>query len=148
MATQADARRIALSLPGTEESQVDFAFSVPDKKGKQKGFAWVWKERVHPKKPRVPNHAVLAIRVASLTDKDFIISATPDRYVIDPHYDGFPAVLVRLAEVKVPELRTLLTEAWRCMAPADLVNAPKPAAKRAPAKRPSAKKAPAKRPKR
>ena len=34
-----------------------------------------------------------------------------------PHYNGFPAVLVRLAKVSVGELRALLVQAWRCQAP-------------------------------
>jgi len=65
MATQADVRRIAMSLDGVEEGSDPFAFSVANK-GKAKGFAWVWKERVVPKKPRVPNPGVLAVRVANL----------------------------------------------------------------------------------
>src|SRR3984957_2539858 len=54
MATVADVRRIALSLPGTVEATTDFAFSVMVD-GEAKRFAWCWKERVNPKKPRVPN---------------------------------------------------------------------------------------------
>jgi hypothetical protein len=47
MASQADVRRIALSLPETEEARNHFAFSVRNK-GKLKGFVWVWTERVEP----------------------------------------------------------------------------------------------------
>lgn len=119
MATQADVRRIALALPETEEAKGHFAFSVKAK-GKPKGFAWVWMERVTPKKPRVPNHKVLAVRVSNLSQKDLMIAAEPEKYFTEPHYDGFPAVLVRLAAVRVPELRTLLSDAWRCQAPAAL----------------------------
>lgn len=54
MATRTDVRRIALSFPGVEESAERFAFSVPNK-GKARGIAWVWSERLEPKKPRVPN---------------------------------------------------------------------------------------------
>ncbi len=67
MASQADVRRIALSLRGTEEAPNHFAFSVGNK-GKLKGFVWVWMERVTPKKPRVPQPSVVAVRVASLAD--------------------------------------------------------------------------------
>ena len=116
MATQADVRKIAMGMPGTEEADSDFAFSVQNK-NKRKGFAWVWKERVVPKKPRVPNHAVLAVRVANLGQKDALLAAEPKKFFTEPHYDGFPAVLVRLSEVTVRELRTLLEEAHRCMAP-------------------------------
>ncbi|HUQ83370.1 MAG TPA: hypothetical protein VM076_19605 [Gemmatimonadaceae bacterium] len=122
MATQADVRRIALALPGTVEKQGHFAFEVPNK-GKLKGYVWVWLERVVPKKPRVPNPDVLAVRVASLVDKDLLLKAEPTKFFTEPHYDGYPAILVRLAEVKVPELRTLMQEAWRCLAPRELVKA-------------------------
>lgn len=116
MATQADVRRIALSLPGTEEKPGHFAFEVPNK-GKLKGYAWVWMERVTPKKPRVPNPKVLAIRVANLDDKEFLLSLDAGKFFTEPHYNGFPAVLVRLPAITVRELRPLLTEAWRCQAP-------------------------------
>src|SRR5215475_15296727 len=123
MATQRDVRRIALALPGAEETPGHFAFSVRNK-GKLKGFAWVWMERVVPKKPRVANPAVLAVRVPNLGQKDALLAAEPRKFFTEPHYNGFPAILVRLSEVKVGELRMLLEEAWRCMAPVDLEKPP------------------------
>jgi hypothetical protein len=119
MASQADVRRIALSLPGTEEEPGRFAFSVRNK-GKLKGFAWVWLERVTPKKARVPQPKVLAVRVANLFDKDLLLGVDPKKFFTEPHYDGYPAVLVRLPAVTAGELRPILTEAWRCLAPRDL----------------------------
>jgi len=118
VATQADVRRLALARPGTVETKGRFAFEVLNK-GKLKGYAWVWLERVEPKKPRVPNPGVLAVRVANLIDKDLLISAEPTKFFTEPHYNGFPAVLVRLAAVKVAELRPLLMDAWRCQAPTE-----------------------------
>jgi len=119
MATQADVRRIALSLPAAEQAATGFAFSVPNK-GKLKGFVWVWMERVAPKKPRVPNPGVIAVRVANLGQKDVLLSAEPKKFFTEPHYDGFPAILVRLAAVSVADLKLLIAEAWRCQAPPDL----------------------------
>ena len=119
MATQADVRRIALSLPAAEQVPDRFAFSVRSK-GKLKGFAWVWMERVVPKKPRVPNRGVLAIRVANLAEKDRLVTAEPAKFFTEPHYEGFPAVLVRLEAVTVADLKRILTDAWRCQAPIDL----------------------------
>ena len=120
MATQADVRRIAMSLPETVEGDDRFAFSIPNK-GKLKGYAWVWMERMQPKKPRIANPGVLAIRVANEGQKEALISAEPTKFFTEPHYNGFPAVLVRLAEVNVKELRTLLEEGWRCQAPKELL---------------------------
>jgi hypothetical protein len=130
MATRADVRRIALKLPETEEAEGHFAFSVRNK-SKLKGFAWVWMERIEPKKPRVPNPGVLAVRVASLAEKDLLISMEPAKFFTEPHYNGFPAVLVKLAAVSVPDLRELLKAAWRAQAPKALLIPPLKASKRA-----------------
>jgi hypothetical protein len=120
MATQADIRRICLALPETEESPNHFAFWVRNK-GKAKGFVWVWMERVLPKKPRVPQPKVVAVRVASLDDRDFLLSLNSTKFFIEPHYAGFPAILVRLPVVTVRELRPLIREAWRTQAPKELL---------------------------
>jgi hypothetical protein len=119
MATQADVRRIAMALPAVEEAPEKFAFSVTNK-GKARGFVWVWQERVVPKKPRVPNDGVIAVRVANLSQKDLLLSAEPAKFFTEPHYNGFPAVLVRLDAVSPNDLEILIEEAWRCQAPADL----------------------------
>src|SRR5258705_11399731 len=100
MATRAEARRIALSLPGVEEAADHSAFSVPNK-GKAKGIAWVWLERLEPKKARVPNPKVLAVRVANLAEKDLTLSSDSKKFFTEPHYNGYPAVLVRLAAIRV-----------------------------------------------
>ena len=120
MATQADVEKIALSLPETRREEHDFAFAVRNGK-KYKGFAWVWKERVDPKKARVPNPAVLAVRVATLDTKEILLMADQDKFFTEPHYDGFPAVLVRLGEIGVAELRALLRQAWAAQAPKALI---------------------------
>ena len=128
MANQNDVRRIALALPGAREAQSRFAFSV-ENKGKDKGFAWAWNERVHPKKPRVPRADVLAVRVANEADKLALLDGDAEKFFTEPHYDGFPAVLVRLPAVTVAELRQLLAEAHRCQAPREPAPAPRKAAK-------------------
>jgi hypothetical protein len=122
VASRDDVRRVALSLPGVSESDSDFGFSVEWPNGKVKGFAWSWKERIEPKKPRVANLDVLAVRVADLEEKELLLATDPDgeRYFTEPHYNGFPAVLVRLPAIEAAELGELLVEAWYCMAPKTL----------------------------
>ena len=118
MATQADVRRIALTLPDTEEVKGRFAFAVRNK-DKLKAFVWVWMERITPKKPRVANPAVLAVRVANLGHRDAMISAEPEKFFTEPHYSGFPAVLVRLHAIRMRDLRAIIAQAWRCLASPD-----------------------------
>ena len=120
MANQDDVRRIALSLPGTTEGTDRFAFSV-ENKGKQKGFVWVWHERKEPKNPRTPRADVLAVRVRDQAEKAALLAGDPARFFTEPHYNGFPAVLVRLPKVPRALLRKLVVDAWRCQAPRNLV---------------------------
>jgi hypothetical protein len=124
MANQEDVRRIALLLPGTHEGEGKFAFSVGDG-DKQKGFAWVWMERKEPGKPRVPRPDVLAIRVKDLAEKAALLAGDPERFFTEPHYNGFPAVLVRLPRVTRAQLQRLLEGAWRCQAPRGKVKRPR-----------------------
>ncbi len=119
MPTQDDVRHIALSLPGAEEARDRFAFFVRDGE-KERGFAWVWLERVHPKKARIPNPLFLAVRVTNVAQRDMMISAAPRKFFTEPHYNGYPAVLLRLEEVTIDDLEMLLVDGWRLMAPREL----------------------------
>ena len=118
MPTQEDVRRIALALPHTTEGEGSFSFVVGGK-----AIAWVWLERLEPKKARVPNEDVLAIRIAHDSDKEPLIEMDPGAFFTEPHYNGFPAILVRLDVVDPPMLEKLLTDAWRIQAPKRLVRA-------------------------
>ena len=102
----------------------DFGFSVPVK-GKLKAFLWSWKERIDPKKARVPNLGVIAVRTPTVAHRDMMIANEPEKYFTEPHYNGYPAVLVRLKAVKVADLRPLLAEAWGCVAPNELLRGAK-----------------------
>jgi hypothetical protein len=119
MATQDDVRRIALALPETSEGEDHFGFGVLSK-GKLRGFAWAWNQRVEPNKPKVRSPEVLAVRVANQAAKEELLAADPAKFFTEPHYNGFPAVLVRLPAIDVSELAELITDAWRSQAPTDL----------------------------
>jgi hypothetical protein len=118
MADQDDVRRIALSLPEASEGDKGFGFGV-----RGKGFAWAWMERVAPKRPRVARDDVLAVRVVDAAEKEALLASDPDAFFSEPHYNGFPAVLVRLANVPLEQLEELLVDAWRVQAPRALVQA-------------------------
>jgi hypothetical protein len=116
MVTQDDVRELALLLPATTEDEGSFRFLVGGK-----AIAWVWLERHDPKKARVPNPGVIAIRVGHELDKESLIEMDPVAFFTEPHYDGFPAILVRLGAVDPAMLRKLLADAWRIQAPRRLV---------------------------
>jgi len=49
-----------------------------------------------------------------------MLTLNPAKFFTEPHYDGFPAILVRLPAVTARELKPIITEAWRCQAPKDV----------------------------
>ncbi|MBV9865186.1 MAG: hypothetical protein JO316_07525 [Abitibacteriaceae bacterium] len=120
MANQDDVRRLGLALPGTSEAEDHFAFSVPHK-GKQKGFVWAWNERVESKQPKVPSTTIVAVRVADGDKKKVLLASDSAKFFTEPHYNGFPSVLVRLSLIDSNELQELIVDAWRCQAPQSLV---------------------------
>jgi len=71
--------------------------------------------------PRVINDGVIAISVPNLEAKELLIGNRPERFVGDPHDNGYPAVLVRLADWNPEDLEDLIVEGWRAKAPKELV---------------------------
>jgi hypothetical protein len=111
VSTLAHVRKIALKLEGAVVDEAPrFGVRVNDRP-----FLWTWRERVQPKKPRVFNEKVLAMRTADLDEKEALLSLSEEKFFTEPHYNGYPAVLIRLEKVRVPELRALLTEAHRTL---------------------------------
>lgn len=113
MASFDDIRCVALSYPGVVEGDgPQRAFGIPVR-GRSKGICWEWMERVDPKKPKLPNPDVWAFRVPGLAKKDALIATgPPELYVDDPHYNGYPAVVVRIEHLDDELLRELIEDAW------------------------------------
>jgi hypothetical protein len=68
-----------------------------------------------------PEGDILGARVADEGVKFALIADEPDVYFTTPHFDGYPAVLVKLAEIDEVGLRELIVEAWLTQAPKRLV---------------------------
>jgi len=68
-----------------------------------------------------PEGDILGVRVADEGVKFALIADEPDVYFTTSHFDGYPAVLVKLAEIDGLGLRELIVEAWLTQAPKRLV---------------------------
>jgi hypothetical protein len=68
-----------------------------------------------------PEGDILGVRVADEGVKFALIADEPDLYFTTPHFDGYPAVLVKLDEIDELGLREVITEAWLTQAPKQLV---------------------------
>ncbi|MFZ1161395.1 MmcQ/YjbR family DNA-binding protein [Mycobacterium sp.] len=68
-----------------------------------------------------PEGDIVGVRVADEGVKFALIADEPAVYFTTPHFDGYPAVLVRLAAIDERGLRELIVEAWLTQAPKRLV---------------------------
>ncbi|MDR0346546.1 MAG: hypothetical protein LBI49_26180, partial [Nocardiopsaceae bacterium] len=62
--------------------------------------------------------------VGDEAEKQALLLGEPERFFTTPAYDGWPLVLLRLAEVDAARLAELVTDAWRMRAPAALAGEP------------------------
>ena len=67
-----------------------------------------------------PDGPILAVRVASLDEKDAVLAIDRPGFFTIPHFDGYAAVLIQLATVAPEDLRAALRDAWLASAPRKL----------------------------
>jgi hypothetical protein len=123
MAGWDDVREIALALPETNE-----VISRDLRQWRVKDKLFVWERPLRRSDlaalgDDAPDGPILGIRVENLMAKDAILAEDPNVYFTTPHFNGYPAVLVRLDEIDAEELRELIVEAWLVRAPKRLADA-------------------------
>jgi hypothetical protein len=115
MATMADLDAVALSLPQTtKETSAD---GRPEYRVHGKLFLC---HRIRRRDAVDPENGerlddVLMFRVADLDVKELFLSDGRGVFFTTPHFDGYPAVLVRISDLgrlDRDELRDLVEEAW------------------------------------
>jgi hypothetical protein len=121
MADWGDVSRSALALPETSEtsSRGLRAWVV-----RKKGFVWerpLRKADLAALGDKAPDGEILGARVEHEGAKQALLATQPDVYFTTPHFDGYPAILVRLDRISPAELDELVTEAWFAVAPKRLV---------------------------
>lgn len=123
MATWDDVRRLALALPGTSEevSRGNAAWVV----GKR-FFVWerpLLKTDLKALGDAAPDGAILGARVEHLAAKEAMLADPSGVFFTTPHFDGYPAVLVRLDAITDDDLEEVVVEAWLDRAPPKMVAA-------------------------
>ncbi|MFH8251072.1 MmcQ/YjbR family DNA-binding protein [Microbacterium sp. B2969] len=122
MATLDDVRAIALSLPETAEV-VDGHRKAPGWRTRDGLFVW---ERGPSKADLTklaalgrswPDGPVVGVRTDGLDGKEALLESFPEEFFTIPHFDGYPAVLVRLDAIDADFLREVVTDAWLLKAP-------------------------------
>src|SRR6266568_2450938 len=117
MATWDDVRRIALALP---ESSERLSRGLRQWRVKDKLFVWerpLRRKEIDSLGERAPDGPILAARVEHLGAKEALLADDPRVYFTTPHFDGYPAILVRLDRIGVEELTEVVVEAWLARAP-------------------------------
>jgi hypothetical protein len=117
VATWDDVARLALALPETHEGTT---FGNRSWKVRNKGFVWERPLRgtdLAALGDAAPDGPILGARVEHEGAKQALLADDPAVFFTTPHFDGYPAVLVRLDAIALDELEELVTEAWLVQAP-------------------------------
>lgn len=123
MATWDDVRRIALELPETSEV---LSRGLRQWRVKDKLFVWerpLRRKEVESFPASAPEGPILAARVEHVGAKEALLAEDPSLFFTTAHFDGYPAILVRLPRIARDQLRELITEAWLVRAPRPLARA-------------------------
>src|SRR5436305_10124462 len=117
MATWNDVRRLAGSLPETSE---ELSHGHASWRVRGKGFVWERPLRsadLRALGDSAPSGPILGARVEHLGSKEALLGDDPEVFFTTPHFDGYPAVLVRLERIALEELEEVIVEAWLARAP-------------------------------
>ena len=109
MATWDDVVEIGTRFPGVE---VGTSYGTPSMKVRTK---FLCRLRANPD--------ALVVRTIDLADAEALLKGQPDVFFITPHYENYPAVLVRLDVIDPGQLAELIEDAWRLQAPKRVVAA-------------------------
>jgi hypothetical protein len=118
MAGWEDVSRLALALPEVVEDATQGgkrAWTV-----RKKMFVWerpLRKSDLKALGEDAPEGPILGAKVEHLIAKDALLADDPRVFFTTPHFDGYPAVLIRLPEISVDLLDEVVTEAWLTCAP-------------------------------
>ncbi len=117
MATWADVRRFALGMPEATEDATrgQLRWRVRDK-------TFVWERPLRRADfaalgPNAPDGPILGVRLEHEGMKHAMIDNDPDVFFTTPHFDGYPAVLVRLDRITAQVLQEAIEDAWLACAP-------------------------------
>jgi hypothetical protein len=117
VATWDDVSRLALAMPEAVESTThgNRAWKVKDKL-----FVWerpLRRSDLEALGPEAPAGPILGARVEHLIAKEALIADDPSVFFTTPHFDGYPAVLIRLDAISAEILEEVVVEAWLARAP-------------------------------
>jgi hypothetical protein len=118
-----DVRRIAMSLPEASERA---SHGTCQWRVKEKLFVWerpLRRSDLEALGDAAPTGAILGARVEHVGAKEALIADDPSVFFTTPHFDGYPAVLIRLKEIAVEDLEEIVIEAWLNRAPRRLAQA-------------------------
>jgi hypothetical protein len=118
-----DVRRIALALPETSER---VSRDLRQWVVKDKGFVWerpLRRADFEALGADAPDGPILGARVEHLVAKEALLANNAGVFFTTPHFDGYPAILVRLDRISVEDLNEVIVEAWLARAPKRLTRA-------------------------
>ena len=102
-------RRAAVGLPEVEE---DTWYRTPSLRVRGKSFT------------RLREDGETLVVLIDFDSRDSMLRLQPEVFYLTDHYRNSPAVLIRLSAIRRPQLREVLADSWRRVAPRTLVARP------------------------
>lgn len=107
-----DLRRLAMAMPEViEKAAWGMATWRVD------GRMFVWERPLRAKElaelgDNAPEGLIAGVRTEDLSEKEALLSSDPTVFFTTTHFDGHPAVLVRLDAVDADRLKQIVEDAW------------------------------------
>ena len=123
MASWDDVRGMALALPETSEKLVR---GLRQWRVHDKLFVWerpLRRADLEALGAAAPEGPILGAHVEHVGAKEALIADDPVVFFTTPHFDGYPAILVRLDRIGRDDLHEVVVEAWLARAPKRLTKA-------------------------
>lgn len=101
-----EVREIALALPGVEDA---ISYGAPSLRVARRFLARLREDG-----------DTVALQIP-FDERDLLLQADPEAFLITDHYAGYPAIVIRLSDVSPDQVRDVLEIAWRARAPKRLI---------------------------
>ena len=100
---------VALAQAELPEVELGTSYGTPALKVRKKLFARLREDSEH------------LVVFVDFMEREALVQSSPQTFLVTPHYQDWPMVLVKLEDVDHAELRELVIESWRRRAPKRLV---------------------------
>lgn len=96
------------------------SYGTPGLRVRKKNFCRMWSDREYARDGVDPDDTEVLVVFCELDEKPALIASSGGALFETPHYEGYPAMLIRLADIADDDLLDFLEDSYRLKAPLTL----------------------------